>query len=427
MQLAIRDAKTEGFQSVTPRRQPRWRWTHSLLLATTAAIVCAAIVQTRQNSSANVAQAFVTRPIVIGDIESKVTATGTVEPRTVIDVSVEQSGLVRRVLVTWNDRVHVGQLLAELDTDKLEFQATRGRAAVNVARARLAEVEATAVEKQRDYERKQTLAERGISSTKDLEAAKAARDRAAASVATANAELVQVEADFKGIENNLAKARIVSPIDGVVLKRNVEPGQTIAATLSAPVLFTLAEDLTKLKVKIDVDEADVAALRVGQRASFRVEALRDRTFAAVIEEIRLQAETVQGVVTYKTVLGVDNADLVLRPGMTATAEVSTNRVANVLLLPISTLRFVPPKEAEPIRRVGGLIPTPPGKITKKAPSDEHAVLVRSGAVRPIWLVVGDRLEARTVRLGLSDGRNTEVIGDDIKPGDQVATELRGNR
>lgn len=374
------------------------------------------------------AQSYVTYPVVIGTLQSLVTATGTVEARNTVEVSVEQSGLVKRVYVTWGERVSAGQVLAELDTDKLEFAVLRSKASLEAAKAKLIDAETTQIEKRKDFERRAPLAERGFSAIKDLDAAKASYDRARSAVASARADIAAYEADLKGSQNSLTKAQIVSPINGVVLKRSVEPGQTVAATLSAPVLFTLAEDLTKMQLKVDVDEADIAQVKPGQTAIFRVEAMRDQPFKASIETIRPQSETVQGVVTYKTVLNVDNLELLLRPGMTATASILTLEVTDALLVPNSALRFSPPAEVSATKKIGGFIPPPPevGQ-NRKSSADDAPLTARSGGKARVWVLAGDRLERRDVISGITDGRSTQIRDGNLKPGERVVVDMNAKK
>ena len=287
-------------------------------------------------------QSFVVEPASRADVTVIITATGSVQPTNQVDVSSELSGTVRNVFVDYNSPVKVGQVLAELDTDKLKATLNSSRARLASARAKVLDVQATLLEKELVYERKKTLATSRISSQQDLDTAKAALDRAAAAVESAKADVGVAEADVQLNETNLVKARIVSPINGIALKRNVDPGQTVASSLQAPVLFTIAEDLTQMEVQVDVDEADVGKVKEGQQGQFSVDAYPDRRFQARIRELRYGSEVVQGVVTYKAVLSTDNAGLLLRPGMTATAEIIVQQVAQALTVPNAALRYAPP-------------------------------------------------------------------------------------
>ena len=360
---------------------------------------------------------YVTAPVTRSDLEVVVTATGSVQPTNQVDVSSELSGIVRKVLVDYNTPVKVGQVLAELDTDKLEATVENARAKLNAARAGVNEAEATVIETQRIYERRQALAAREISPVQDLDVARAAHERAVASLASARAEVEVAEADLRLKQTDLAKACICSPINGVVLKRNVDPGQTVASSLQAPVLFSIAEDLTQMEVQVDVDEADVGKVKEGQTATFSVDAYPDRRFPATIRELRLASETVQGVITYKAVLTVDNSELLLRPGMTATAEITVQEVENALLVPNAALRFSPPAE-EPAPQGGflkTLLPGMPRFRPASAPEE-------TGPARRVWVVRDGAPVAMPVVVGATDGNRTQILEGEIKPGDAVVID-----
>ena len=298
---------------------------------------------------------YVTEPATAGNLTVTVTATGSVQPTNKVDVSSELSGTVRRVLVDYNSVVKAGQVLAELDTDKLQATVDKSRANLAAAKARVAEADATVVEKERELARRKALADRQVASIQDLEQAQAAYDRAVASVTSARSDVNVAEAQLKLDEANLAKACICSPIDGIVLRRNVDPGQTVASSFQAPVLFSIAENLKQMQLQVDVDEADVGLVQLGQSAAFGVDAFPDRKFPAVIRDVRYAPETIQGVVTYKAVLNIDNSDLLLRPGMTATAEIKVKEVADALLVPNASLRFTPAQpqaQSQSLLRIG---------------------------------------------------------------------------
>ena len=219
-------------------------------------------------------------------------------------------------------------------------------------------------------------------------------------------------------ETNLAKSRIISPIAGVVLKRNVDPGQTVASSLQAPVLFTIAEDLTKMEVQVDVDEADVGRVKKGQGATFSVDAYADRKFQAQIRELRFGSEVVQGVVTYKAILTTDNSELLLRPGMTATAEVTVQQVKNVLTVPNAALRFSPPTKAAAAQPGNLLQKILPGRPQFRPPSQKDA-----GAIGArIYILQNGAPVAVPVVAGLTDGRRTEIVKGEIKDGAAVMVD-----
>jgi HlyD family secretion protein len=363
---------------------------------------------------------YVSEPVTIGTLTVTVTATGSVQPTNKVDISTELSGTVREVLVDYNSPVTPGQVLAELDTDRLEATVASSRARVAAAEARVAETAATIEEKQGDYDRKQLLAERQVTSVQDLALAKAAHDRAVAAHAHALAEVNVAKADLKLNETDLSKACICSPITGIVLERNVDPGQTVAASLQAPVLFTIAEDLKEMELQVDVDEADVGKTTIGQKATFSVDAYPGRKFPAEIRDIRFMPETVQGVVTYKAMLIIDNSELLLRPGMTATAEIVVQEVKDALLAPNAALRFSPPAATESPQTVSFLqriIPSPPRFRPASRPADD-------GPDRTVWVLRDGVPTAVPVVVGASDGRSSEIVEGDIASGDRVIIDTR---
>ncbi|MBI2840474.1 MAG: HlyD family efflux transporter periplasmic adaptor subunit, partial [Acidobacteria bacterium] len=241
---------------------------------------------------------------------------------------------------------------------------------------------------------------------------------------SARANVQQSSASLSSAEINLAKASIRSPIDGIVLARKVEPGQTVAASFQAPVLFTLAEDLAQMELQVDVDEADVGQVREGQPTTFTVDAYPHRKYPASIKRVGYGSQTKDGVVSYKTVLAVNNDDLTLRPGMTATAEITTVKCAAVLLVPNAALRFSPPASATPAKSSGGLVsnllPSPPGSTA----NSDNATIGKNGAQK-VWVLRDGQSVAVPVTTGPSDGRLTEVTGGELRAGMKVITESVG--
>jgi HlyD family secretion protein len=396
----------------TPVRDGKWlTWAGSGALL----LLLAFFLVLRTNSGAE--QAFVVEPVHRVDLTVIITATGSVQPTNQIDVSSELSGTIRSVLVDYNSPVKVGQVLAELDTDKLRATLNSSRARLASAKAKVLDAEATSVEKKLVFERKQMLATNKVSSQQDLDTAKAALDRAAAAVESAKADVGVAEADVELNHTTLLKSRIVSPINGVVLKRNVDPGQTVASSLQAPTLFTIAEDLTQMEVQVDVDEADVGKVREDQNGTFTVDAHPDRKFQARIRELRYGSEVVQGVVTYKAVLTTDNSDLLLRPGMTATAEIVVQQVPKALTVPNAALRYAPPTRQTP-ERTGLLRKLLPGRPLFRAPSQRD----ESGASRRVWVVKNGAPVAVPVLIGVSDGQRTEILKGEIAEGQSVIVD-----
>jgi HlyD family secretion protein len=361
---------------------------------------------------------YVTEPVVRGSLTVIVTATGSVQPTNQVDISSELSGTMRKVNVDFNSVVKAGEILAELDTDKLVATVESSRAHVAAAKAKVEEADATRIEKERDLARKSELADRKVASALDLDTARAAHDRAVAALASARADVGVAEAELKLNETNLAKARIVSPINGVVLKRNVDPGQTVASSLQAPVLFSIAEDLRQMEVQVDVDEADVGKVKEGQDATFAVDAYPEQRFSARIRELRYGSEVVQGVVTYKAVLTTDNSELLLRPGMTATAEMAVERVEQALLVPNAALRFSPPTQ-DGAQKSGSLLQKLlPGRPLFRAASRHE----ETGASRTVWVLRDGQPSAVAVGIGASDGKRTAVLKGDLSEGYAVITD-----
>ena len=339
--------------------------------------------------------------IVEQDMTITVTATGTLKPVNQVDVGAEISGLISEVLVTFNDIVKAGDPIARLDTDQLEATVVRGEASLVSAKAGLAEARATAKEAKTRRDRVANLAAKRTLSQQELDTAEAAYERAEAAVSNAEAQVTLAEAALKIDASNLEKAIIRSPIDGIVLDRQIEPGQTVASSFQTPVLFTLAEDLRRMELHVDVDEADVGQVTDGQNAQFTVDAYPDRNFSAVVNSVRNAAKTVDGVVTYEAVLDVNNDDLALRPGMTATSEITVKEIAKATTVPNGALRFSPPNldvEKTPIPET----------------SDQQGIvwILQSGSPAPV-----------RVDVGASDGRRTAITTDVLSAGDTVLLDV----
>lgn len=366
---------------------------------------------------------YVTEEAAMGKLVVTASASGTLQPTRSVDVGSELSGTLASVLVNENDRVKQGQLLAQLDTAKLKDVVAKSQASVAAAEAKVAQALATVAESKASLARMRQVAELSggkVPSKTELDTAEAALQRANANAASARADVVQARAVLKTDETNLAKATIRSPVDGVVLTRKVEPGNTVVAAMSTPVLFVLAEDLTRMELQVKVDEADVASVQPGQPANFTVAAWPGRKFPASIERVGLGATTTDNVVTYKTVLQVANSDLALRPGMTATASIVTAKRENVLLVPNAALRFSPPA-AEAGTPSGGLV----GSLLPRPPQAPKRTSAPDSASEPqVWVLGEAGPQAISVRTGVSDGRFTEVLGGDLKAGMAVITDYQ---
>jgi len=365
---------------------------------------------------------YQTEPVRRGDLVVTVSATGTLAPVKEVEVGIEVSGTIKTVLVDYNDSVTVGQILAILDTTRLEAQAQQSESALASARAKVLQAEATLQEAQIKMARLDEVKQLSggkVPAPYDLDTAKATLARAKADLASAKAVVEQTQGAFNVNRTDIKKAVVHSPINGVVLERSVEPGQTFASQFQAPVLFKLAEDLTKMELQVDVDEADVGVVKEGQEATFTVDAYPDRTFPAKITQVRYGSETKEGVVTYKTVLTVDNSELSLRPGMTATAVITVNKKENVLLVANAALRFTPPQAAPTEKKssslLGAMLPRPP-RTDSKPP-----VASSAGKEQQIWQVGENGLTAITITKGSTNGVSTEIISGPVDEGTALVT------
>lgn len=289
-------------------------------------------------------QRFRTAAVEQGDIRVAISATGTLGALSTVDVGSEISGKVEEVLVDFNDRVSRGQVIARIDPTTFDAQIAQGDAAIASARAALMTAQANLRNAELSYDRSRELAAQKLVSRGDLDQALASRDQARAQVAQAEAQIRQQEASTRNARLNLGRTVIRSPVDGVVLTRAIEPGQTVAASLQAPVLFKIAEDLSRMEIVLSVDESDIGQVRAGQPVSFTVDAYPDRRFRGEVSQVRLSAANTNNVVTYPVVVAVDNADQSLLPGLTANAEIEVSRRDNVLKVPNAAMRFKPPTD-----------------------------------------------------------------------------------
>ena len=356
---------------------------------------------------------YETAPAARQTLVVKVQATGNIQPTTEVDVSSERSGVIRTVNVKANSLVKKGDVLAELDTERLEAELARVKASLAAAEARLADAKATLTERELVFKRAERLSKQGISSTQDLDTARAAQSRAEAGVLAAEADIAVVKAELTMQETDITKTRILSPVNGIVLKRDAEPGQTVASSLQAPVLFTLAEDLARMQLEAAVDEADIGAVKAGQKASFTVDAYPGKSFPAVIETIEYSPEVTDNVVTYKAVLTVDNKDLLLRPGMTATAQIVTQEVQKRWPFPTppSAMRRRAQEKSQGFSVTNLFIPRMPRSERGQAPSadgERTIYVLENGVPKPV-----------KVRTGVTDGKQTEIVSGELREGDQV--------
>jgi HlyD family secretion protein len=381
---------------------------------------------------------YITQDVTHGDLTVTVTATGNLEPRNQVDIGSELSGTVSKVNVDVNDEVREGQVLALLDTTRLKAQVLQAQSSLASAEARVLQADATTKESKANLARLQKVRELSgnkLPSQQDLDVAEAAVARAEGEAAAARASVAQSRASLETVRTDLRKTEIRAPINGMILVRSIEPGQTVAATMQAPVMFIMAEDLKKMELHVSVDEADVGSVEVGQEASFTVDAFPNRRFSARITRVYFASSntkssasssssssasaTTTGVVTYEAVLEVDNPELLLRPGMTATAEIVTTQIQNALLIPNAALRFTPPSDGA---NGGGAGARPGGPLSALMPMPR----IRMGGGRQQQQGAGRRMGRAYViedgkpalvmfRAGATDGRMTQVLPFDRPP------------
>ena len=358
---------------------------------------------------------YETTAVATGNLIVTASTMGTVEPITQVEVGSEISGTVTKVNVTYNDKVEAEQVLAEISTDQLTDQANRTQSLLDSSRATVIDRQATLMQANRDLSRLGLLAVKGLASSEDLEKIQTVQLQASAALAVATAQVKVAEADLASNQTQIEKASIRSPIAGIVLDRNVDPGQTVAASLQSPVLFTIADDLRLMHVVVDVDEADVGTVKEGERATFTVEAFPDLVFDAKVIQLRYAPITVSGVVSYKSVLSVDNSALLLRPGMTAAADIVTDEISAALLIPNAALRYAP---ATSTKKTGGglfggaVAPQPAVVATSDQPAD----------TKQIWVLRDGVAEEITIVIGLTDGTSTQVVSGELQAGDLVITD-----
>ena len=397
------------------------------LLLTAAAMAGAWFWQARQ--AASTAPSYTSQAVTRGKLTLTVTANGTLQPTRSVSIGSELSGTVLKVHVDVNDRVRKGQILVELDTAKLRDQILRSRAALTAASAKVAQTLATVLEAESGLDRLEELARLSagkLPSQAELDSSRAALARARADAASAQAGVGDAQAALSTDEINLSKASIRAPSDGVVLSRSVDPGNAVAASLQAVTLFNLAEDLAQLRLQVYVDEADVGSVQVGQSARFGVSAYPSRQYPARVTRVAYGSTITDNVVTYLTYLDVDNSDLSLRPGMTATALITATERRDALLVPNSALRFEPTASAtvKPAAS-GGIVSSltprmPPRSSTRKSAAEG----ARAGSARRVWVLRDGAASAMAVTAGISDGRMTEITGGDLQAGMVVITDQK---
>jgi HlyD family secretion protein len=390
-----------------------------LVIVLVAILAVAAVIIWKKVGKTTAPQ-YKTEQVRRGDLTVVVTATGTLQPTNTVSVGSELSGIIKSVEVDYNNRVKVGQVLARLDTSKLEAQITQSRAALESAKASLEKAQTSLVDAKRTMNRNKELVSKGLISQSDFDTAETNYETAVSGLSVAKAAVSQAQATLQANETDLYKSIIRSPINGIVLTRSIEPGQTVAAALQAPVLFTLAQDLTQMELHVNVDEADIGKIQEGQKATFSVSAYPNRTFEARITQARYASTTTSGVVTYETVLKVDNPDLSLRPGMTATADITVKKVENAILIPSAALRFAPPLEQGKKASTGlvsALLPRPPSGTQQRNDTTTN------GKQQRVWILKNGQLSPVSITTGSTSGLMTEILAGDIQPGMEVVVDI----
>lgn len=328
---------------------------------------------------------FKTEKVAPANIQNSITATGTIEPVTSVTVGTQVSGIVSKLYVDYNSVVRKGQVIAELDRTNLLSE-------LNTAKANLSSAQSSLNYQQANLNRYSELYKKGLVSADDYEAAQLSYRQSKEQVATANESV-------RRAQTNLGYATITSPIDGVVLSKSVEEGQTVAASFNTPELFKIAQDLTNMRVVADVDEADIGDVKEGERVTFTVDAYPDDTFEGSVTQVRQEATTTNNVVTYEVVISAPNAQLKLKPGLTASVTIYTAEKTGVLSVPSKALRFTPTKET-----VGN----------KK--------IVDSNGNNKVWIMAGNEIKAVPVSIGMTDGTHTQIMSG-LKEGQEIITEL----
>jgi HlyD family secretion protein len=425
---SVETQSVDEFLGTEPK--PRWRrwmkfWLPALVL------IGAAIYFSRGEKAG---PQYITEPVVERSLDIEVTATGNLRPTNQVDVGSEVSGRIDRIFVDVNDRVARGQVLAQINTDVIDDQIRQGQANVNSARAQVAQAGATLdvdgaqLARLREVYR---LSDGKVPSRTELEAAEAAVKRGRAAVAAAQAGVAAAQAQLSTAITNRDRAVIRSPVSGVVLARQVEPGQTVAASFNTPTLFVIAEDLSQMQLRVSIDEADVGQIEAGQKANFTVDAYPGRQFPATVERIALasnntatstqqqqQGQQANAVIIYEARLTVANANGLLRPGMTATANIATDSTGKRMLVPNGALRFDPEK-----------LPTPEGGAMFNEDfgleREEERATIGRGSRQTIH-VLQDNGELKEIEVvtGQSDGRFTVVQSRELKTGMKVVTSYK---
>jgi HlyD family secretion protein len=393
--------KTLGLGTSAKRPIRKYLWIFGLILVTASITMWV----WKKNTDSQKA-VYTTAPLEVKTLTTTVSATGNLEPTNTVDVGIEVSGTISEVLVDYNDRVKIGQIMARLDTTKLHTKTVSSKASLTRAQASIAEAKATLKNAQNEWERVRTMyasTQGNYPSKQEMDNTSTIVEKAKAQLAAAIAQSDQATAQLNADQDDLRKAVVLSPVNGIVLERKIEPGQTVAAMMQTPILFKMAEDLTKMRVIVSVDEADVGEVKENQKVHFSVDAYPTHTFKGQITQLRMNSAVINGVVTYEAVVEVHNNDLLLRPGMTANASIITGTFTNVPVIPNAALRFTPP---------------PSDKADKKKHAKEQ-----DNKGKYLWVLKNDTPTKIKVTTGQSDGIMTILQGSSLKIGDRIITGI----
>jgi HlyD family secretion protein len=379
-------------------------------------ILLSAILLSFSAACKNNGSGYLTDKVTRGDIITAVTATGTINPVKSVNVGSQISGQIIKLFVDFNSPVKKDELIALIDPSLTQAQVDQARANLANAKANVDKAAATEADAKRTWDRYKSLFARDLVAKSLMDSAETAYLTAHASTVAAKTQVDLSTAALKQAETNLVYTKIISPVDGIVVSRNIDVGQTVAASFQTPTLFFIAADLTKMQIDTSVDEADISSIKVGQDVEFNVDSYPDETFKGKVFQVRNSAVTVQNVVTYDVVVSVDNKDLKLMPGMTVDVSIITSVVRNVVRIPNAALRFRPP--------TAGSRPT-----TATRPTTGPAAAGRPAASGPrgpaVWILENGKPKRVPVKIGFSDGTFTELLSGDLQEGQPVIVEALG--
>jgi HlyD family secretion protein len=393
-----------------------------LVLMTVLAVTASVAAYYRVNNGPDTPQ-FTTAPATRGDVVETVEATGTLEAVTTVQVGSQVSGTIASLHADFNSQVKKGQVVARLEPSVLEAQVEQARASLERLQADVERARITVEDSEQKARRARELFEKGLIAAADNDTAAVTARQAQASLAAAKAQVTQAQASLNQAQVNLSHTVITAPVDGTVISRSVDVGQTVAASMSAPTLFQIARDLTEMQVNASIDEADIGRIAAGQPVTFRVDAYPNETFTGRVSQVRLNPVVAQNVVSYVTVIDVPNPELKLKPGMTATVTIEVARVDDAIKLPVAALRFRPTAEM----------------LTPTQQADANGVPARDGQSRPqpaggrrgsgnadastarVWTLQDGALKPIRVRTGISDGMATAILEGDLAEGTAVIT------